>query len=171
MSFHDIGRRRSIIDRRAVAAAIQRAEPAAALREALDRGREEIAQRLSLDPSAGRSAAEATAFLHDQIVRLAFDHVAGTGGAEVALVGLGGTGRGEMAPFSDLDLMLLTGGPPGESTTSVAERLFALLWDLKLKIGHSVRSEAELIAAARDDMTVRTAFLEARGLWEQWHAS
>jgi [protein-PII] uridylyltransferase len=165
MSFHDIGHRRAIIDRRSVAAAMGQGDAAAILLQALDRGRSEIAARLGLDPSGGRSAAEATAFLHDQIVRLAFDHVGGGAGQGMALVGLGGTGRGEMAPFSDLDLMLLTRGSPGQSETAIAERLFALLWDLKLKLGHSVRSEDELIAAARDDMTVRTAFLEARWLW------
>ncbi len=165
MSFHDIGQRRSIIDRRSVAAAMQQGDVAAALREALDCGRAEIAQRLGLDPSGGRSAAEATAFLHDQIVRLAFDHVAGEVAPNLALVGLGGTGRGEAAPYSDVDLMVLTKDQPGSDATALAERLFALLWDLKLKLGHSARSEAELIAATRDDMTVRTAFLEARWLW------
>ncbi len=70
-----------------------------------------------------------------------------------------------MAPFSDLDLMVLTAAKPDDSHAELAERLFGLLWDLKLKLGHSVRSADELIALARDDMTVRTAFLEARWLW------
>ena len=165
MSFHDIGRRRAIIDRRSVAAVMARGDAAANLREALDRGRAEIAERLLLDPSSGRSAAEATAFLHDQIVRLAFDHVAGGSAPGVALVGLGGTGRGEAAPYSDVDLMVLTKDEPAAAEAALAEQLFALLWDLKLKLGHSVRSEAELIAATREDMTIRTAFLEARWLW------
>jgi [protein-PII] uridylyltransferase len=165
MSFHEIGQRRSIIDRRAVAAAMQQGEATAVLHQALDGGRAEIAQRLDFDPSAGRSAAEATAFLHDQVVRLAFDHVAGADAPNVALVGLGGTGRGEAAPFSDVDLMILTREEPAAADAALAERLFALLWDLKLKLGHSVRSETDLIAATRDDMTVRTAFLEARWLW------
>ena len=164
MSFHDIGHRRAIIDRRSVAQALQ-ADPVSALRNALERGRREIASRLDRDPSDGRSAAEATAFLHDQIVRLAFDHLAAGSSPTLALVGLGGTGRGEMAPFSDLDLMVLTSIPPTPAESELAERLFGLLWDLKLKLGHSVRSADELIALAKGDMTVRTAFLEARWLW------
>ena len=166
MSFHDIGHRRSIIDRRAVASALAEGQPVSVLRDALDRGRAEIAARLAHDPAAGRSAAEATAFLHDQIVRLAFDHVSGGSPSKgLALVGLGGTGRGAMAPYSDVDLMVLTESKPGDAETALAERLFKLLWDLKLKLGHSVRSTDELIALAKTDMTVRTAFLEARWLW------
>ncbi len=165
MSFHDIGQRRSIIDRRSVAAALTQGDPTRVLRGALGKGRAEIAARLAADAASGRSAAEATAFLHDQIVRLAFDHVAGNAIKDLALVGLGGTGRGAMAPFSDVDLMVLTKGKPGDPETALAERLFNLLWDLKLKLGHSVRSVDELIALAKADMTVRTAFLEARWLW------
>ena len=86
-------------------------------------------------------------------------------GAELALVGLGGTGRGEMAPFSDLDLMVLTAASPTAEQEKAAEAIFHLLWDLKLKVGHSVRSVAQLIALAKKDMTIRTAFLEARWLW------
>ena len=49
--------------------------------------------------------------------------------------------------------------------SSAAEAILHLLWDLKLKVGHSVRSAAQLIALAKKDMTIRTAFLEARWLW------
>ncbi len=169
MSFHAIDRRRAIVDRRSVAARLAGASPAEAaaiLGEALAEGRAEIAARFALDPSSGRAIAEATAFLHDQLIRIAFDHVAA--GAEmkgVALVGLGGTGRGEMAPFSDVDLMVLTAAQPGKAEEALAEALFRLLWDMKLKLGHSIRSTAELLALAKQDMTIRTAFLEARWLW------
>ena len=155
------GRRRALARRR-------RRRPRILARSARPRAAPKSPGGSSADPGAGRSAAEATAFLHDQIVRLAFDHVAGAASPRpaVALVGLGGTGRGEMAPFSDVDLMVLTASRPrpGASRRS-PRRLFHLLWDLKLKLGHSVRSADELIAAGQDDMTVRTAFLEARWLW------
>src|SRR4051812_4669077 len=168
---------RAIIDRRAAADRIQ-ALPAgkklyhdvtAILRSALAKGRKEIAHRLDRQPGDGRAAAQATAFLHDQIVRLAFDFVMQrvldapvTG---IALVGLGGTGRGEMAPGSDLDLMVLTAKAPGPNEEQAAEAILHLLWDLKIKVGHSIRSTSQLIALAKKDMTVRTAFLEARWLW------
>ena len=160
---------RAIIDRRAIAERIRASAPAEIsqiLARALADGRQEVARRLADEPGRGRAAARATAFLHDQLVRLAFDHVtesaADTDGAQMALVGLGGTGRGEMAPHSDLDLMFLTTKAPTEAEEQVAAAVLHLLWDLKLKVGHSVRSIAQLIALAKKDMTVRTAFLEAR---------
>ena len=90
---------------------------------------------------------------------------------DLALVGLGGTGRGEMAPFSDLDLMFLTAKAPAADQERAAEAILHLFWDLKLKVGHSVRSVPQLIALAKKDMTIRTAFLEARWLWGEKSSS
>jgi len=177
MTIGEVDHRRLIIDRRALAdglAALRagkslNAEAAKILRGALEYGRVEIAKRLSREPGNGRAAAQATAFLHDQLVRLAYDFVADRLLAEppagLAIVALGGTGRGEMAPFSDLDLMFLTARPPTPEQERAAEAILHLLWDLKLKIGHSVRSVTHLITLAKKDMTIRTAFLEARWLW------
>ena len=167
-----IDHRRSIIDRRALAERIagvrpgkrRAAEIRAILAEALGAGRGEIARRLAEEPGRGRAAARATAFLHDQIVRLAYDSVAPDANG-LALVGLGGTGRGEMAPYSDVDLMFLTAAKPSPENGAAAEAILHLLWDLKLKVGHSLRSVSELIALAKKDMTVRTALLEGRLLW------
>jgi [protein-PII] uridylyltransferase len=167
--FEQVESRRAIINRRAVADRLRdaRNEPAAAARilaEALAAGREEIASRLAADPGRGRTHARATAFLHDQIVRLAHDHVSARfpDAEPLAIVGLGGTGRGEMAPFSDVDLMMLTAAEPSRAQQELVEAMLLLLWDLKLKLGHSLRSTADLLALARSDMTVRTAFLESR---------
>jgi [protein-PII] uridylyltransferase len=177
MSFLDVENRRAIVDRRALADRLSGLRPgkklaseaASILLEALGAGRAEVARRLADEPGRGRAAAKATAFLHDQIVRLAYDFVT-TRGIEqapdnLALVGLGGTGRGEMAPFSDLDLMFLTAKSPSADQERTAEAILHLLWDLQLKVGHSIRSTAQLIALAKKDMTIRTAFLEARWLW------
>src|SRR4051794_29827213 len=178
MSFLDVENRRAIIDRRALADRIGglraskklNGEAAAILRGALEYGRAEIAKRLTQAPGNGRAAAQATAFLHDQLVRLAYDFVTERVleqplVGELALVGLGGTGRGEMAPFSDLDLMFLTAKTPAADVERASEAILHLLWDLKLKVGHSIRSAPQLIALSKSDMTVRTAFLEARWLW------
>jgi [protein-PII] uridylyltransferase len=70
-----------------------------------------------------------------------------------------------MAPYSDLDLMFLTAAKPSRDEAQAAEAVLHLLWDLKLKIGHSLRSTSELLALAKTDMTIRTALLEARLLW------
>jgi [protein-PII] uridylyltransferase len=177
MSFLDIDNRRAIVDRRAVADRLASlkaskklsSEAGAVLREALENGRAEIARRLAREPGNGRAAAQATAFLHDQLVRVSYDFVS-TRLIEqqvegLSLVGLGGTGRGEMAPFSDLDVMFLTARAATAEQERAAEAVLHLLWDLKLKIGHSLRSIPQLIALAKKDLTVRTAFLEARWLW------
>jgi [protein-PII] uridylyltransferase len=142
MSIADVDHRRAIIDRRAVAERLNElrdgrklaAEAAPILRGALEYGRAEVAKRLIEKPGVGRSAAQATAFLHDQLVRLVHDFVAerllDRPPAELALVGLGGTGRGEMAPFSDLDLMFLTAKAPTPEQERAAEAMLHLLWAL-----------------------------------------
>jgi [protein-PII] uridylyltransferase len=178
MTIHEPTKRpRTIIDRRALAdrlAGLRRGksltvEAAGILRGALEYGRAEIAKRLIEEPGNGRAVAQATSFLHDQLVRLAYDFVVsrilGEPPAGLAIIALGGTGRGEMAPFSDLDLMFLTAKTPAPDQDKAVEAILHLLWDLKLKIGHSVRSVPQLTALAKKDMTIRTAFLEARWLW------
>ncbi len=176
MTFLEIENRRALIDRRLLAEQLDklpkteasRAEAVTILTSALAQGRAEIGCRLNAFPGDGRAAARATAFLHDQIVRLVHDFVQSRHTAEsdtIALVGLGGTGRGEMAPYSDLDLMFLTGKETREDDERTAEATLHFLWDLKLKVGHSVRSTPQLIAISKKDMTVRTAFLEGRWMW------
>jgi [protein-PII] uridylyltransferase len=178
MSFMEIDNQRAIIDRRSIADRLNALPPskslaseaAAILGEALAGGREEIRRRLIDEPGNGRAAAQATAFLHDQLVRLTYEFVNDRMLDQpladgMALIGLGGTGRGEMAPYSDVDLMFLTAKPPTAGQERAAEAMLHILWDLKLKVGHSVRSIPQLIALAKKDMTVRTAFLEARWIW------
>jgi len=178
--FDLIADRRSIIDRRAVAErllalpdrGLQRAATGI-LKESLEGGRTEIARRLAAEPGRGRVIAASYAFLADQLVRLAYDLVVQrlypnanpSSGERIAVAGLGGTGRGEMAPYSDLDLMFLCAGNDVPWCEQVIEALLYILWDMKLKVGHSVRTISEMLAAAREDMTVRTALLEGRWLW------
>ena len=178
--FDLVADRRAIIDRRAVADVLSALPdeglmPAATivLQQALGAGRAEVARRLVAFPARGRSAAAATAFLHDQLLRLAFDLVTTrlfpnpnpTASERIALMGLGGSGRGEMAPFSDVDLMLLVGDRRAPWCEQVAEGLLYLLWDLKLKVGQSLRTIDEVITLSNSDMTIRTAMLEARWIW------
>jgi [protein-PII] uridylyltransferase len=182
-----IGDRRAIIDRRAIAdrlaalpdKGLQKAA-CAMMGEALAAGREEIARRLAAEPGRGRVIAASYSFLNDQIVRLAHDLVVTrlypnhnpSKGERLAVVGLGGTGRGEMALHSDLDLMFLIGDHRAPWCEQAAEAMLYLLWDLKLKVGHSVRTPEEVVAAAKTDMTIRTSLLESRWMWgnEQLYA-
>ncbi|MHA7817088.1 MAG: [protein-PII] uridylyltransferase [Pseudohaliea sp.] len=83
------------------------------------------------------------------------------GPAPLALVAVGGYGRGELHPHSDIDLLVLHGD--GAAVPEVAvERFVTLLWDLGLSLGHSVRSVDECTRRARDDITILTNLLEAR---------
>ena len=172
--FELVEHRRQIIDRRAVSeriAAVAQDDAAGVsviLAEALQAGRLEIARRSQLEPARGRMAAASHAWLAEQLVRLAFDAAAaraGNGHAGVALAGLGGTGRGEMAPFSDLDLLFLVDDANDEAAKALVESTLYFLWDLNWKVGHAVRDTDQLLALARDDISVRTAFLEARWIW------
>ncbi|MBX3560748.1 MAG: [protein-PII] uridylyltransferase [Sphingomonas sp.] len=174
--FSAIPARREIIDRRLIAERIADADRAgvtAILKEALGRGRDEISRRLADKPYAGTETAAAYAFLHDQVLRLAYDHVVTreyplanpTTAERLMLLAVGGYGRGEMAPFSDVDIGFVTPGKRTGWSESVIESILYLLWDLGLKVGHSARSLDELARAALADHTVRTAILESRYLW------
>ncbi len=84
---------------------------------------------------------------------------------QAALVAIGGTGRGELCPYSDVDLLLLEGPHPNPSFHQFASTLFQSLWDSGLKIGHSTRTLRECMALAKQDPEVATSLVEARLLW------
>ena len=75
---------------------------------------------------------------------------------------MGGYGRREMAPFSDVDLLFLTPYKMTPWSENVIETVLYLLWDLKLKVGHSSRSIKDCLRLGSDDYTIRTAMLEHR---------
>src|SRR5450830_1171060 len=79
-----------------------------------------------------------------------------------ALVGVGGYGRGELFPYSDVDLLILLQQSPDAATQEKLEELVQLLWDLGLEIGHSIRTVDECLVESRADITVQTSLLEAR---------
>ncbi len=184
MPLINLSRQRAIVDRRALVAAIadavddEGAGPARKritriLRDALDAGRAELAQRLSVKPAAGHEIAHGHAFLVDQVIRIVHDHVTGdlypvanrSSGERLVLMAVGGYGRGEMAPFSDVDIAFLTPAKPTAWCEQVIEAILYFLWDLGLTVGHSSRSLDEMVRQARGDLTIRTAILEGRYLW------
>ncbi len=183
MATSRIPNQRAIVDRRrladrldeAVAAmdAFDRKPIVTLLRDALDMGRKEIAARLAEEPAAGHKAAAAQAFLIDQLVRVIHDHVIEhvyplanrSSGERLTIIAVGGYGRGEMAPQSDVDIGFVT---PVKNTAwceQVIEAMLYYLWDLGLKVGHSSRTLDDMVRMARQDLTIRTAMLEARFLW------
>src|SRR5438046_662303 len=85
----------------------------------------------------------------------------------LTVVALGGYGRGELNPFSDVDLMFLHNKNESDISTSAAqviEQILYLLWDIGFKVGHSTRSIPEAINLANTDMLTKTAMLESRHL-------
>jgi [protein-PII] uridylyltransferase len=80
----------------------------------------------------------------------------------VALVAVGGYGRGELFPHSDVDLLLLLGAELAEPHQQILEQLIGLLWDIGLEVGHSVRTTEQCLDEAAKDITVQTNLLEAR---------
>ena len=82
--------------------------------------------------------------------------------ASSALVAVGGYGRGELFPYSDIDLLILLGSDPDEVTRGKLEQLVQQLWDLGLEIGHSIRTVDECLSESAADITVQTSLLEAR---------
>jgi len=181
-----IPNQRAVIDRRAlmmrIAALVAAPETPGqklrqhvveALRGALEDGREEIARRLAAKPGAGHEVAEAQAFLVDQLLRVIHDHVVQnvypapnrSTGERLTIMAVGGYGRGEMAPHSDVDVAFLTPMRDTPWCEQVIEAMLYLLWDLGLKIGHSSRSLDDMVRMSRGDITIRTAMLEGRYVW------
>jgi [protein-PII] uridylyltransferase len=179
-----ITRQRDIIHRRALseqlslladsveAPALDRSAFVAPLRAALTAGRTAIRRRFEASGD-GAAAMREHSFLMDQLIRSLFDLVTQqiypvpnpTSGERLAIVAVGGYGRGELAPYSDIDLLFLLPYKQTPHTEQVVEYLLYLLWDLGLKIGQSTRSVEECLRQARADLTIRTALLEARYLW------
>ncbi|MEU4010418.1 [protein-PII] uridylyltransferase [Streptomyces pseudogriseolus] len=88
---------------------------------------------------------------------------AGAPGARgVALVAVGGYGRAELSPRSDLDLLLLHDGSSPETVSALADRLWYPVWDLGLALDHSVRTPAEARKTAGEDLKVQLGLLDAR---------
>ncbi|MDO9307530.1 MAG: [protein-PII] uridylyltransferase [Deltaproteobacteria bacterium] len=83
----------------------------------------------------------------------------------MTLVAVGGYGRGELNPFSDIDIMFLhDGSMPTQMVEGIAQKLLYFLWDMRLDVGYSVRMINDCIEMAASDGTVKTALMDARFL-------
>ena len=139
------------------------------LKAALFRGRMIAKERLE-SGGGGVETARLLAKVADEVISALYDFTTvhmfrarnPTEGERLALMAVGGYGRGTMAPYSDVDLLFLRPYKQTAHTESVIEFMLYALWDLGFKVGHASRTVEECIKLSRADFTIRTALLEAR---------
>jgi len=141
------------------------------LKAALFRGRMIAKERLE-NGAGGIETARLLSGVTDEVVSALYDfttvHVFRarnpTEGERLALMAVGGYGRGTLAPFSDIDLLFVRPYKQTAHAESVIEYMLYALWDLGFKVGHASRTIEECVKLAREDFTIRTSILEARRL-------
>ena len=177
-------RKRDVIDRAALEARIEAAcaDISAAgdrrrvvqeqLKSAIEDGRTIVQARFEAVEIDGNAAKGELAFLFDQVIRVVHDTALReypaanpTASDRMAVVAVGGYGRGELAPYSDIDLLFLFPWKQTAHGEQIVEYILYMLWDLGLKVGHATRSIDDCVRLAKSDLTIRTALLEARYLW------
>lgn len=144
----------------------------ACLRKTLAEGRAEVRRRFD-DGGSGEQCVRENCYLADRVVgtladftvRFIFPTANPTSGEVFDVAATGGYGRGELAPFSDIDLLFLLPYKRTPRVEQVVEYMLYILWDLGLKVGHAVRSVDDCIRQSKADVTIRTAILESRYLW------
>jgi [protein-PII] uridylyltransferase len=180
-----ISNQRAVIDRKAVADQLYRladdegisaktqGKVLAIFKSALTRGREEIRRRFEDEQGLGSDCVRSQAFLADQLVRLIHDFAAEhvyplsnpTTAEQLSIAAVGGFGRNEMAPFSDIDLLFLLPYKQTPRGEQLVEYMLYMLWDMGLKVGHATRSIDDCVRLARADLTICTSMIEARWIW------
>ena len=132
-----------------------------------------VAERMLREDGGGTACAARLSHLMDEIIRALYDfaathvyHARNPSSAErMAVVAVGGYGRGTLAPGSDLDLLFLLPYKQTPWGEQVVEYMLYMLWDMGLKVGHATRNIDECLRLSREDITIRTAILDARFLW------
>ena len=161
---------------------LHEASPVAAS-QVLAEQRQAIHQRLFAGAS-GEEIVETTTDLVDGLIIGRYRTAARTGGEALTtagfqhccLVALGGYGRREMAPYSDIDLMFLFHPDGAKTIPELVKQVLHPLWDSGFQVGHSVRTIQDCVDLGLTDLTVRTSMMEARflagsaELFQQFHA-
>ena len=132
---------------------------AAELKQSLRNGRDELQRRFADDGSVSNLLRHQSGLV-DRTLRAVWEEADMP--ARAALVAVGGYGRGELFPSSDVDILILLAEPADEPVTRKLEALIGVLWDIGLEVGHSVRTIEECVTLAASDVTVQTNLLEAR---------
>lgn len=141
------------------------------LKDTLARGRA-TAEAMLMKDGGGTRCATRLCHLMDVIIETLYDFAVTTvypatnpsKAERMAIIAVGGYGRGALAPGSDIDLLFLLPYKQTPWGEQVVEYVLYMLWDMGLKVGHATRNIDETIRLSREDMTIRTAVLEARYL-------
>ncbi len=150
----------------------RRSETVRILRDAQKSGRQAIADAFARRPFDARPLTRSYTYLTDGLVCTAMQVASQdlhplatpTKSEKISVLAVGGYGRGEMAPASDVDLLFLTPYKITAWAESVIESMLYILWDLRLKVGHSSRTIKDCLRLGAEDFTIRTAMLEQRYL-------
>ncbi len=142
------------------------------LRSALKQGDAQLEVLFKEHPRDARAFVAAKSWLTDMIVITALQLVQTrlhpnpnpSEGERIAVLAVGGYGRAEMAPHSDIDLLFLVPWKVTGWVEKVIESTLYVFWDMRLKVGHSSRTVDECLRLGREDVTIRTALLEQRFL-------
>ncbi|MDH4562082.1 [protein-PII] uridylyltransferase [Pseudomonas sp. BN411] len=138
-----------------------KSSPIAAFKKAIRQARDVLDNRFANGRDI-RRLVEDRAWFVDQILRAAWGRFGWSEDADIALLAVGGYGRGELHPFSDIDLLILLDSADHEVFREPIEGFLTLLWDIGLEVGQSVRSVAECAEEAQADLTVVTNLMESR---------
>jgi [protein-PII] uridylyltransferase len=133
----------------------------AVFRQVLERGTELLRERFAADEDIEELVRD-RARLVDIALRAAWKSHAGRYAGDLALIAVGGYGRGELHPCSDIDIMVLLPKSDSADWQPDIERFLALLWDIGLEVGHSVRSIDDCQRESLADIGVATTLFEAR---------
>ncbi len=139
----------------------------AAFKSALDKALADTQKRFDMGRIGGLETARRISAVHTDLARALYDYAVSLHGPcdeqALSVCAVGGFGRGEMAPGSDLDLLFLhAGSAPSEVTGKITEFMLYMLWDLGLKVGQSCRSTEQCLKLAKEDQTILTALLDCR---------
>jgi len=133
----------------------------AAFRQVLDHGAELLRDRFAADEDVAVLVRD-RAHLVDIALRAAWARHAGKFSGDLALIAVGGYGRGELHPCSDIDIMVLLPKSDSADWQPEIEKFLTLLWDMGLEVGHSVRSIDDCQRESLADISVATTLFEAR---------
>ncbi len=139
----------------------RKSSPIGAFKKAIRQAREVLDARFLAGRDI-RRLIEDRAWFVDQILCAAWKQFTWSEQADIALLAVGGYGRGELHPYSDIDLLILLDNADQELFREPIEGFLTLLWDIGLEVGQSVRSVAQCAEEARADLTVITNLMESR---------